>query len=238
MVGGNKKTQITEFGQRVRSALAHAELNQTQAARELSKRVGREVKPQTIQHMATKADTSELTADLAAVCGVRYEWLAHNQGDMIDSNAVASNVDPNSRVAVQAFGRTRRLPMVGTAQLGADGYWMELEYPVGHGDGYVDAPTDDPNAYCIRVRGDSMFPAIRSSMFVVVEPNAPLVEGEYVLVKTMDGRSMVKELLWHRNGELALASVNQNFGRLTLKLDEVAFAHYCWPVPASKWRPG
>lgn len=131
----------------------------------------------------------------------------------------------------------RAAPIVGTAQLGVHGYWVEMEYPVGHGDGFVDVPTRDVNAYAVRVKGDSMAPAIRSGWIVVVEPNRQLVPGEYVLVKTKDGRSMVKELLFQRDNELSLMSVNDEHGRTTLALNEVEFVHYVgFIVPPSKIR--
>lgn len=134
-------------------------------------------------------------------------------------------------------GEYRAAPIVGTAQLGAEGYWVELEYPVGHGDGFVDVPTRDPNAYAVRVKGDSMAPAIRSGWVVVVEPSRPLIPGEYVLVKTRDGQSMVKELLFQRGTELSLMSVNDAHGRITLTLEEVDLIHYVgFIVPPSKIR--
>lgn len=61
--------------------------------------------------------------------------------------------------------------MVGTAQLGDDGYFCELQYPVGHGDGRINWPTRDPNAYALRCKGESMKPRIRHGEFVVIEPN-------------------------------------------------------------------
>lgn len=136
-------------------------------------------------------------------------------------------------------GDYRRAPLVGTAQLGDGGYWHELEYPTGHGDGVVDAPTRDPNAYAIRVRGDSMAPAIRSGWIVVVEPSRDVIPGEYVLVRTSDGRSMVKELLFRRDGEVSLMSVNDEHGRLTLQESEIVIMHYVgFIVPPSKLRIG
>jgi phage repressor protein C with HTH and peptisase S24 domain len=113
------------------------------------------------------------------------------------------------------------VPIVGTAQLGDCGYWYELEYPKGHGDGHLNVPSRAPEAYALRVRGDSMAPAIRDGWYVVVEPNTDPSPGEYVLVQTTDGRSMVKELLWQRNDQVALMSVNESHGRLTLAAEEI-----------------
>lgn len=114
----------------------------------------------------------------------------------------------------------RMVPIVGTAQLGPDGYWTELGYPPGAGDEGLQALTDDPNAYALKMRGDSMEPAIREGWFVVVEPNREPVPGEYVLAQTHDGQCMVKELLWVRGDTVALMSVNGN-ERLTFTREEL-----------------
>ncbi|MFW6342493.1 MAG: S24 family peptidase [Halothiobacillaceae bacterium] len=136
-----------------------------------------------------------------------------------------------------SVGPYKGVPIVGTAQMGDDGYWMELDYPVGHGDGYIDAPTRDANAYALRVRGQSMAPAIRDGWIVVIEPNRDPVPGEYVMVKTTDGRSMVKELLYARPDVVSLMSVNDGYGRLNLAPDEIEKMHPVGMiVPPSKIR--
>ena len=85
-----------------------------------------------------------------------------------------------------------RTKIVGTAQLGPEGYWDALAVA----DGWLDVPTSDPDAYSLRVKGDSMAPAIRSGWVVWCEPNHALIPGEYVMVRCNDGQCMVKELLY------------------------------------------
>lgn len=118
------------------------------------------------------------------------------------------------------------IPVVGTTQLGDDGYWAELEYPAGHGDGYIDWPTRDANAYALRCRGDSMKPRIKSGEFVIIEPNRTPISGDEVLIKATDGRVMVKELLYQRDGATHLLSVNESHGKLVLRMDEISLMHY------------
>lgn len=131
----------------------------------------------------------------------------------------------------------RRVPVVGTAQLGADGFWAELGHPVGAGDGYLDVPSDDANAYAVRVVGDSMYPRIRSGEFVLCEPNHVYGPGDEVLVVTTDGRSMVKEFLYQRDGQVVLHSVNDGHGRLTLRAEDVEKIHYVAAiVKSTRWR--
>lgn len=106
------------------------------------------------------------------------------------------------------IGSLRRAPLVGTAQLGMDGYWEEFEYPTGHGDGYVEISSRDPNAYTLRVRGLSMYPAIKNGWLVVVEPSQDPVPGEYVLLRLRDGRKTIKTFLYLRNDIVGVESVN------------------------------
>lgn len=118
-----------------------------------------------------------------------------------------------------------RIPVVGTAQLGDGGFWTDLEHPPGAGDGYIDLPSRDPNAYAVRVIGDSMEPGIRSGHFVLCSPNSPYTAGDDVLVKTRDGRSMVKRFLWERDELVMLESVNSEHGRISLRRDQIEAMH-------------
>lgn len=118
------------------------------------------------------------------------------------------------------------VPVVGTAQLGDDGYWHETGHPVGHGEGWVRYPMKDPNAYALRVRGDSMWPRIKPGEFVVIEPNTPVQFGEEVMVQTDDGRSMIKLLVSRRGGMVELHSVNGEHKPLTLEERQIVHMHY------------
>jgi phage repressor protein C with HTH and peptisase S24 domain len=132
----------------------------------------------------------------------------------------------------------RKLPVVGTAQLGPDGHWIETGYPVGKGEGYVEFVSRDENAYVLRVKGQSMAPAIRNGWLVVIEPNANYVPTSLVLVCTVDGRCMVKEYLYEREGEVGLGSVNDAFGRITLQLSEIEKIHpVAAIIPPIKFKP-
>lgn len=118
------------------------------------------------------------------------------------------------------------VPVVGTAQLGDDGFWLELEYPAGHGDGFVRYPMKDPNTYALRVKGDSMRPRIKPGEFVVIEPNHPVRLGEEVMVQTKDGRSMVKLLVSRRDGLVELHSVNELHRPMTIDESNIEKMHY------------
>lgn len=120
----------------------------------------------------------------------------------------------------------RRVPVLGTAQLGEDGFHYALDYPVGHGDGFIDYPTADKNAYALRVKGDSMRPRIKHGEFVLIEPDTAPQAGEEVLVRTTDGRVMVKVLDFRRDGVVQLSSVNEAHRPITLDEKDIERLHY------------
>lgn len=115
----------------------------------------------------------------------------------------------------------KRIPVIGDVKGGHDGFLEELEHPVGFGDGYVEYPTADPNAYAVRVRGDSMHPRYRAGEFVIVEPNIEAQEGDDVVVVCANGRKMLKQLNWRRDGEIQLLSVNDGYAPKTMSSSEV-----------------
>lgn len=132
---------------------------------------------------------------------------------------------------------TRPTPVVGTAKLGDDGFFEEMQHPTGHGDGFIDGHTSDPNAYALRVKGDSMHPAIRHGWFVVVAPEGRCVPGEYIAIQLADGRKMVKELVIERPDEIVIESVNGNHRQTISKTDVEKMHPVCAVVSSSQWRP-
>lgn len=120
----------------------------------------------------------------------------------------------------------RQVPVVGHVKGGPDGYLEELEYPPGQGDGHVEYPARDDNAYALRVKGDSMRPRIRPGEFVILEPNHRACPGDDVVVIAIDGRKLLKELLYERNGDVVLGSINIENGPITLARTDIISIHY------------
>lgn len=119
-----------------------------------------------------------------------------------------------------------QVPVVGTARGGNDGYYVEIEYPTGYGDGYVSYPAKRSNAYALRVRGDSMRPRIKPGEFVIVEPDLPCRPGDEVIVRTKSGKSMVKVLHSQRSGFVELLSLNDDHKPITIDVNDIEFMHH------------
>lgn len=119
-----------------------------------------------------------------------------------------------------------QVPVVGKAKLGMDGYFEEMNYPPGHGDGFLLIGSTDPNAYGLQVEGNSMHPRIKHREYVVIEPNHPYVSGDEVLVKTVSGSSMIKEFSYFRDGMYRFDSVNPSEKPIFLMPEEIELIHY------------
>ncbi|NNA76728.1 helix-turn-helix transcriptional regulator [Pseudomonas lactis] len=201
-----------ELKDRLKQARKHARITQA----DLAARAGiKQASISEIERGLTR--TSGHIVKLATVCGVDPAWLSEGIGQML--GAETSNVE----VGPPITSVTRRIEIVGTAQLGPDGYWVGLDGK----DGWVETYSRDEDAYALRLKGDSMAPAIRNGWIAVCEPNHRRVPGEYVMVTTKDGQSMVKELLYENDEGVSLMSVNTAYGeRRTLDWDEIDKIHY------------
>lgn len=131
-----------------------------------------------------------------------------------------------------------QIPVVGKAMLGQDGYFEEMNYPAGHGDGFLLISSTDPNAYALQVTGSSMHPRIKHREYVVIEPNQPYAPGDEVLVRTTQGRSMIKEFSYFRDGMYRFDSVNPSEPPIFLEPEDIEFIHFMGGiVKSSRFRP-
>ncbi len=121
---------------------------------------------------------------------------------------------------------TGRIAVVGAAQLGDNAHYCELEYPVGFGDGYIEWPSRDGGAFALRCKGESMKPRIKHGEFVVIEPGREVHPGDEVLVTAADGRVMVKQLAYVRDGVVYLDSVNESHPRISMAKETIRTMHY------------
>ncbi len=124
-----------------------------------------------------------------------------------------------------ALAPSRRVPVVGHVKGGVDGFLEEMQFPVGHGEGFVEYWTKDSGAYALRVRGDSMSPRYRAREFIVVTPGIEALPGTDVVVKLRDGRKLLKHLNWIRDDEIQLISINDGYEPMTLQREEIESIH-------------
>ncbi len=123
-------------------------------------------------------------------------------------------------------GAVRRIPLIGLAQAGGDGYFDDGGYPVGGSWDEIAVPeVGDPNAYALEISGDSMEPVFRDGDIVIVSPAAPVRRGDRVVVRTQRGEVMAKELKRQSARRIELASLNPAHPSYSFDLPEIAWMH-------------
>jgi phage repressor protein C with HTH and peptisase S24 domain len=157
--------------------------------------------------------SSESLAKILAATGAKLE----------DFTALVSGARamPEARVK----GRSK-IPLIGLAQAGADGFFDDGGYPAGGGWDEVELPaTADANAYALSISGDSMEPVYRAGDRVVVSPAAPVRVGDRVVARTKAGAVMAKELARRTAGRIELISLNPEFPALRFAAEEILWMH-------------
>ncbi len=120
----------------------------------------------------------------------------------------------------------RRVPLLGLAQAGGEGFFDDAGFPVGGGWDEMSLPEiGDPHAYALEIAGDSMEPVLRDGDMVVVSPAAPIRRGDRVVARTNAGEVMAKQLARRSARRIELKSLNPAHRDRSFDLSEVAWIH-------------
>lgn len=123
-------------------------------------------------------------------------------------------------------GIVHRIPIIGHAQAGKEGYFDDAGFPTGAGWDEVMFPDlGDPTAYALEISGDSMEPVYRDGDTIVVSPEASIRRGDRVVAKTANGEVMAKELARKTASKIELISLNHEHPGRDLKMADIAFMH-------------
>ncbi len=140
-------------------------------------------------------------------------------------SATGSNMAEFVRLLAEPGEAAPRIPILGYAQAGAEGYFDDAGYPAGAGwDEVLFPEVGDPNAYALEISGDSMEPVYRDGDRIIVSPAASIRRGDRVVVRTTSGEVMAKELARQSANRLELRSFNPAHPMRTLKRAELAWA--------------
>ena len=121
-------------------------------------------------------------------------------------------------------------PLIGFAEAGADGFFDDAGFPAGTGWEDVRFPgLADETVYALEISGDSMEPAYRAGDRIIVSPNARVRRGDRVVVKTVKGEVMAKELGRRTGGRVELLSLNPRHKPREFAAKEIAWiARILW----------
>ena len=115
-----------------------------------------------------------------------------------------------------------RVPVIGFAQTGDQGFFDDAGFPAGAGWDEVAFPDiGDPSAYALEITGESMAPLYRDGDIIIVSPQASIRRGDRVVVKTRDGEVMAKQLRRKSARRIELQSLNPDYPDRQLAVDEI-----------------
>ncbi len=121
---------------------------------------------------------------------------------------------------------SRFLPLIGFAQAGAHGYFDDAGFPAGAGWEEIAFPElGDPHAYALEITGESMQPVYRDGDRIIVSPAASVRRGDRVVVRTLKGEMMVKQLRRMSARRIELQSFNPSFEDRVFELSDLGFIH-------------
>lgn len=174
---------------------------------------------------------------LGAYLQVDPLWLETGQGSPIPQtplSGVASNVEQ----APEIIRPAQSIPVIGRVQAGDDGLLHIDDFNAEHPDGYLIWYASCPDAYALRVRGESMSPRYLPGEFVGVDPCGEVLPSDEVIVLLRDGRRMLKRLLWVRDDQACFESVNKDFPNIVLDCAEIDRMHLVLGhIPKIVFRP-
>jgi phage repressor protein C with HTH and peptisase S24 domain len=120
----------------------------------------------------------------------------------------------------------RFVPLIGFAQAGSEGYFDDAGFPAGTGWEEIAFPEiAGEHAYALEITGDSMLPVYRDGDHIIVSPSSSVRRGDRVVVKTMAGEVLAKQLSRITAQRIELKSLNAQFEDRSFAMREVAFIH-------------
>ncbi len=107
----------------------------------------------------------------------------------------------------------RLVPIINKVAAGYPTDFNDLDYPVGIADDYVRCPDlHDPNAFAVRVVGDSMEPRFHQGDIVVFSPAVQVRNGDDCFVRfTMPHETTFKRVFFEKDNKVRLQPRNERY---------------------------
>jgi repressor LexA len=205
------------IGDRMRSARENKELDQAT----LAEKIG--VVTRTLQRWEKGEQVPDglSITRIAKATHVQPTWLLTGDGEMYATAARPENVYPLS-AAMRRRVKLVDLPLISAVPAGKVAAMFHPEYA----DDYVTVDdVKDPQAFALKVKGNSMSPRIEDGDIVVVSPRQGANNGDICVVRVNE-EDTLKKVKFEGN-YIHLIPLNSAFDPVTVKRKDVAFA---WKV--------
>lgn len=140
--------------------------------------------------------------------------------------ATGSSLDDFVALASPSALQHTKLPLLGYAEAGREGYFDEAGFPSGQGWDEIALPgANDPHAFALEISGRSMEPVYREGDCLIVSPAEKPRRGDRVVVRTASGEVMVKQLARDGAQKVELLSLNPDYPPVTLPRKDISWIY-------------
>jgi len=136
--------------------------------------------------------------------------------DKLDTLLAQSELDTEQGISSLAAGRL--VPVINKVSAGYPSDFNDLDYPVGIADDYVRCPDlHDPNAFAVRVVGDSMEPKFLQGDIVVFSPATEVHNGDDCFIRlAVPHETAFKRVFFEPNDQVRLQPRNENYSPIII----------------------
>jgi repressor LexA len=138
--------------------------------------------------------------------------LAQKKAKSSEVNAVLRKTKPD-KAGKPVLAAGRLIPIINKVSAGYPVEFNDLDYPVGIADDYVRCPDlHDPNAFAVRVVGDSMEPRFREGDIVIFSPGLEVQNGDDCFVRfTNPHETTFKRVFFEKQNRVRLQPRNERY---------------------------
>jgi repressor LexA len=139
--------------------------------------------------------------------------LARNKTSRTRFNALLAGTKIDIDRPPSSIAAGRLVPVINRLSAGYPADFNDLDYPVGVADDYVRCPDlHDPNAFAVRVVGDSMEPRFREGDIVVFSPAAEVHNGDDCFIRfASPHETTFKRVFFEPKDKIRLQPRNENY---------------------------
>lgn len=188
---------------RLSEILKDQDVNQTQLGDAIGLTKGR------ISQLKSENEwSSDVALSLHKKFGYSIEWAKSGRGLKFPGDNFSDAPELRAKIPVISWATA--------------GHWADVQDPFSPGeaeDWVQTTKTVGPNAFALRVVGDSMEPKLADGVIVIIDPAASYSHGKIVLAKrTQDQQATLKQL-WYDGGEPKLRPLNPRYPILDMPTD-------------------
>ena len=139
--------------------------------------------------------------------------LIDKKSDPSKLGKIISKQDLDIEQGKSVLAAGRLVPVINKVSAGYPSDFNDLDYPVGIADDYVRCPDlHDPNAFAVRVVGDSMEPKFHEGDIVVFSPAAEVRNGDDCFVRfAMPHETTFKRVFFEADNKVRLQPRNDKY---------------------------